>query len=275
MAGFFKVPNEIFDHPFFDSPSFTRREAFFWLLKEAKECNRKVRVGKLLIELQPRQLACSVRYMAEKWGWSKSAVDRFLKTLKTGTLIETDSGTGILIITICNTNNISDSFEYTGTATGTATGTVAGQQRDSSGTNIEKKGKERKRSSTIPIVPLRDDLKTAEPIFDNDFEEVWDSYFAVHTNKGSKAKAKEVYIKVRQSGVVPWDILDGVRRCREYLTTTGNYSKHVSTWLRARGWEDDYTINHMEKSRKQSSGTNALLASVARVAARRGLLPVD
>src|SRR3546814_6958127 len=66
----------------------------------------------LKVELARGELCFAQRFLAEKWGWSKSRVDRFLKALAEEGMIETRSkigatanhaaGQGQSIITICN-----------------------------------------------------------------------------------------------------------------------------------------------------------------------------
>lgn len=100
--GVFAVDRGVFDHPLFATGEpFSRREAWLWLVAEAAWKPRQVNRNGVIIDLQRGQLAHSIRFMAEAWGWSKSAVDRFLARLKTGTMIGTEAGTGAIVITIC------------------------------------------------------------------------------------------------------------------------------------------------------------------------------
>ena len=100
--GVFAVDRGVFDHPLFASGEpYSRREAWLWLISEAAWKPRRVDRGGQLIELRRGQLAHSLRFMADVWGWSKSSVDRFLARLKTETMIGTETGTGFLIVTIC------------------------------------------------------------------------------------------------------------------------------------------------------------------------------
>jgi hypothetical protein len=126
----FAVSRAIWDHEMFDREAFTEREAWMWLISEAAWKPTKVRVGTLRVELGRGQLAHSVRFMADKWGWSKSRVDRFLNRLKTGTLIETAAGQGVNVITICKYSEYQKVGLPSGTQTEPASGTAAGQQRD-------------------------------------------------------------------------------------------------------------------------------------------------
>lgn len=101
--GVFAVDRGVFNHPLLSTGEpYSRREAWLWLLSEAAWKPRKVGRAGAVIELERGQLAHSIRFMADAWGWSKSSVERFLTRLKTETMIGTASGTGLLVITICN-----------------------------------------------------------------------------------------------------------------------------------------------------------------------------
>lgn len=101
--GFIAVDRGIFDHPLFDEKhEFSRREAWLWLLSEAEWKPREKYIGSRKIQVERGQLAHSIRFIADVWGWHKSKVERFIGRLKTETMIETASETGLLVITICN-----------------------------------------------------------------------------------------------------------------------------------------------------------------------------
>lgn len=127
MSGFIRIPREYFEHP---SLSGDRFRAFFWLVQKACWKPKTFNVFGKKIELQKGQLCMSVRQIAEALEWSKSATDRFLANMKSGTLIETDSGTGKLVITICNYDLFQGNMEDGGTLSGTLSGTRLGQDWD-------------------------------------------------------------------------------------------------------------------------------------------------
>lgn len=129
MIGFVAMHRTAIDHPLFAGDT-SRLGAWMWLV--AKACWKPTRfnVGGKTITLERGQYCCSIRDLADAWGWSKSTVDRFLTRLKTETMIETHSGTGRLVITICNYAKYQDMNDDSGTDDGTHSGTAAGQQRD-------------------------------------------------------------------------------------------------------------------------------------------------
>ncbi|MBD9540127.1 hypothetical protein IB276_11750 [Ensifer sp. ENS04] len=101
--GFIAVDRGIFDHPLFEEKrEFSRREAWLWLISEAEWKDREKYVGSAKISVRRGQLAHSIRFIADAFGWHKSKVERFLERLKTEAMIETQTETGLTVITICN-----------------------------------------------------------------------------------------------------------------------------------------------------------------------------
>lgn len=130
MSGTFNVARSVWNHTVFRPSKFSDREAFLWLVSEASWKPRAIRSGNYIIQLDRGQLSHSLRFMGEKWGWSKSAVQRFLKTLENRDMIRDSSGTAQNVITICNYDRYQSIPNGSGTAGGTVNGTDAGQMRD-------------------------------------------------------------------------------------------------------------------------------------------------
>ncbi len=161
MSGFVAMIRDWQDHDIFDGDEFSRRDAWAWLIAQAAWKATRVRTKGVIILLERGQLCYSVRFLAQKWGWSKSRVDRFLALLRDEGMIEKSgtaagqsaghdagqsAGHGEHVITICNygkyqtsANEGRDSERANG---GTVTPAFAGQERD--------KEEQRKQESTIP-----------------------------------------------------------------------------------------------------------------------------
>lgn len=112
VSGYFLMHRGWQDNPIFDREEFSRRDAWVWLIENAAWRPSRARVKGEMVDLERGQLCFAQRFLAEKWGWSKSRVDRFLKLLAAEGMIETCSkngatadhaaGQGQSIITICN-----------------------------------------------------------------------------------------------------------------------------------------------------------------------------
>src|SRR5687767_14609390 len=121
--GVFAVDRSIWEHDFFRAEPFTGREAWMWLVSEAawKACRKKR--GGVMVDLSRGQLAHSIRFLADRWGWHRARVARFLNRLKTETMVETRSETGVTLITVCKYDDYqrvslpSETFSKTAPAT--------------------------------------------------------------------------------------------------------------------------------------------------------------
>lgn len=155
MSGFALTHRTVFDHPLFDGDA-ARLGAWLWLVGKACWKPTPFDNNGRIITLERGQICVSVRQLAERWGWSKSAVDRFLTRLETETMIERKAGQGKMVITICNYGKYQDLEDDERDSSGTASGTAAGQQRDI---------KEQDNKGTIdsPPKPPRGQGKTAMP----------------------------------------------------------------------------------------------------------------
>jgi hypothetical protein len=130
QRGVFAVSRAVFDHDCFANEPYTEREAWVWLIGAVVWKDKTVRIGKFVASLKRGQGAFSLRFLAEKWQWSKSRVDRFLDRLKNRDMIGTKTDTGISIITINNYTEYQRVSLPDRDSSGTQTGTAAGQQRD-------------------------------------------------------------------------------------------------------------------------------------------------
>jgi hypothetical protein len=123
------------DHSAFEGDPYSRMDAWGWIIENALWKDLVVSVNGSPVPLKRGQLSYSTRYLAEKWKWGKSSVARFLKHLKKWDMADTESGTGQMIITVCNYDKYQLIPKYKRDTSGTATDTQAGQERDKGGTN--------------------------------------------------------------------------------------------------------------------------------------------
>ena len=92
--GTFAVSRAAFDHPMFKAEPFSEREAWIWMIGAAAWRPMKVRVANHLIALDRGEFAFSIRFMAERFDWSKSRVHRFITRLEHEGMISKCSKTG-------------------------------------------------------------------------------------------------------------------------------------------------------------------------------------
>lgn len=151
MSGFVCLHRDALDHPLLQDAG--RLGAFFWLVARAAWKPVPFDISGKIITLERGQLCTSRSLLAKAWGWSPSAVERFLTRLKTEQMIEQATGQGKSVITICNY----EKYQSVNSDTGQATGQVTGQPSDSHRT-----AKEQGNKGTSNISSLRSDIVDLE-----------------------------------------------------------------------------------------------------------------
>ena len=126
--GYITIARGILDHPVVGARKpYSPLEAWQWLLLEAAWKPRRVPISngrtRGVASLDRGQLSHSLRFMADKWGWSVKRIRTFLNGIETDQMITTQSGTGQTLITICNYNTYQLLARFEETQTETQTGT--------------------------------------------------------------------------------------------------------------------------------------------------------
>lgn len=130
----FAVSRSIWDDSDFAREPFTEREAWIWLVSAAAWKDIKARGNVGPVKLQRGEFSFSTRFLAEKWQWSNSRVDRFIHRVKNRDMIRDTSRDGSKIYSIIKYNH----FQVVGLPKRDSdrdddrddNGTAAGQQRD-------------------------------------------------------------------------------------------------------------------------------------------------
>lgn len=134
MSGFVLVHRQLLENPAFRTQG--EAMAFAWLILRASWKPAEVRYKGHVIQLKRGQLALSVRDFAGHFDRSKDWANRFLSRLRERAMIATDSGSGVLIITLCNYDKYQAEGEYCEVGGATA----PRQKRDTTATQ-NKEGK--------------------------------------------------------------------------------------------------------------------------------------
>lgn len=137
MTGYFTIPRGLLDLPVFGNEPFSRRDAFVWLVENACWKPTRVAIAGHAVELARGQLSYSVRYLSKAWGWETTKTHRYLARLKTASLIETETATGQVVITICNYDRFQTTKSDTATPSETTDATAMQQQCNGDATNNE------------------------------------------------------------------------------------------------------------------------------------------
>ncbi|MFC5353524.1 hypothetical protein [Azospirillum himalayense] len=103
MSGYYLMHRGWMDNPALGGKRdpYCKRAAWAWLIEEAVWKDTRANVGGKWVDLKRGQLCCAYRYLAEAWGWSLGAVQRFIDRLETDTMVMRIVANGRLILTIC------------------------------------------------------------------------------------------------------------------------------------------------------------------------------
>lgn len=101
----FAVARSIWDHEMFGNEPFTQREAWIWLISAAAWKDTKVRINGAPIAINRGEFCFAVRFLAEKWQWSKSGTDRFIQRLEKQDIIRDTSRDNAKIYSINKYNH--------------------------------------------------------------------------------------------------------------------------------------------------------------------------
>lgn len=146
MSGYARLHRSLIGHPAFRNDA--EAMAFGYLVLRASWEATRVRYKGKAIELKRGQLAMSVRDLAEAMDRDKGWVERLLKRLKSETMIETHTETGVMVITICNYSEYQANADDGKTPRKTRGETPARQTQDT-----EQGREEFKEESTPPTPP--------------------------------------------------------------------------------------------------------------------------
>ena len=86
----------------FDDPKFTKGQAWVDLLMMVNHEEKRLQFNGEFITVEEGQVITSIRSLAERWGWSKDSVKRFLNLLERDLMITQNCDTHRTLVTIVN-----------------------------------------------------------------------------------------------------------------------------------------------------------------------------
>lgn len=228
--GFIALARGVFDHPVVGAQKpFDRLNAWSWMIFEAAWKARRYDAGGVTVMLQRGQLAHSIRFLADAWGWHRAKVERFLTRLKTETMIETSSETGITIISICNYETYQNLKSRTETPYETANETPARQQRDRKEPSNNKK----------EDIALQTSAGTPSEV-------PWsfETWYSLYIRKKSRKDAERAFLKLQRSGEISFELL--LERTRAHAATWAarpkadlQFCEYPASWLNGGSYLDE------------------------------------
>lgn len=128
--GWVKIYRGIEDHYLWADEPANKMSAWIDLILMANHKESKMVINSKVTTIPPGTVCVSIRFLAERWKWSKTKVSRFIDLLeqdkmiqKCGTVSGTPSGT---LINLVNYRDYQGFQTLAGTLTGTPIGTVIG-----------------------------------------------------------------------------------------------------------------------------------------------------
>lgn len=114
MAGYVKIPRDLFEDSSLTSVRFPRPWAMIDLIQMAKFKESQECVNGKYITLKRGQLCKSIRQLANRWGWNERTVMRFLDSLVSTTMITLSVQHASNIISINNYDQYNDEYNTDG-----------------------------------------------------------------------------------------------------------------------------------------------------------------
>lgn len=215
------ISRDIWNDPDFPDEPMSQREAFMWLVAEAAWKPRKVRRANAVISLQRGELAHSIRFMAEAWGWHRARVERFLKVLKNRDSIETRTETGVTVITICKY----DKFQGPAQTAETPVDREPRQHRDSTETNENQYNQDNQVKA-----------RAARPAKPEKFEEAWSAWPKGQGRNCGKPEACRAWLGQMRAGADESEMLGAVRRYTN--SAEPEYALRFDKFMRDEVWRE-------------------------------------
>ena len=100
--GFLSIHRQISNHWLWKDKPFSKGQAWIDLIMLANHTTVKTMYKDEIVECKRGDVNFSMSYLAERWGWDRKKVSRFLNALETDEMVFVNSNTHRTIITIRN-----------------------------------------------------------------------------------------------------------------------------------------------------------------------------
>ena len=144
--GWILLYRSIRDSWIWEKKPFDPARAWIDLILDANHDDGKVFTGSSLVKIKRGQDWVSVRSLAERWGWSKDRVRKFLKTLESDSMIRINTTPFGTLLTIVNYDNFQIRQDSKRDTKKTPTRTQTGRKPVRNKEGLKEELKERKKS---------------------------------------------------------------------------------------------------------------------------------
>lgn len=213
--GYIKLHRQIMECSIWDIEEvYDKRSAWVELLLLANHKDKKTLFNNEMITIKRGQHLTSIRKLAERWGWSRGKVDRFLRLLENEQMVDTKRATNNILINIVNYNV----YQYT-----------EDDRRATDGHETD-----HRRATDEPQTDTNNNDKNVKnekkDIYNASFEEFW----KIYAKKKDKGRAYECYKARLANGFSEAEMLEA---CKNYMAeckkndTPLKYIKDAKTFL--------------------------------------------
>jgi DNA replication protein DnaD len=165
--GWVLLYRSIRDSWIWEKKPFDPARAWIDLILDANHDDGKVFTGSSLMKIKRGQDWVSVRSLAERWGWSKDRVRKFLKTLESDSMIRINTTPFGTLLTVVNYDNFQIRQDSKRDTKKTPTRTQTGRKPVRNKEGLKEELKERKESD-LPSEEEIEDLTAWEELEDDD-----------------------------------------------------------------------------------------------------------
>jgi len=212
MDGWVSIHRQIQNHKCWKDKPFTRGQAWIDLILSANHKDNTMWKRGISILIKRGQVGVSIKGLADRWGWSQSRVKRFLEVLKNEDQIEYQINNITTLILLTNYDQYQSERR-----------TERRPNEDQTKTNNNDNNDNKKKPS----------LKM----------QLFDKFWKEYPKKKSKGQAETTWKKIKPDEMLFNKIVSALsvaRNSREWNRAGGQYIPYPSTWLNAKGWEDEY-----------------------------------
>lgn len=174
--GWIKLNRQIQEHWIWRDKPFNKSAAWIDLILLANHESQKVNLREGLVTIKRGQFITGIDKLAQRWGWSRGKVYRFLKLLESEQMLKRKANTYGTLLTIVNYGKFQGERNTNGTSNGTTNGTTDGTT-DGTPTRMNKNDKEIKEGDP----PASDEGVAAEEEDVGMTDEEWENWGEVFT----------------------------------------------------------------------------------------------
>lgn len=156
MSGWIRLHRKLRNSSIWDDKPFDRARAWVDLLMMTNYENSTLRIKSQVIEIPRGSVAFSTQKMADKWGWSRGKVNRFVNELKMEQMVVQQTVQALTVLSVCNYDEYNPLPERDGTAVKHQNGTAGGNQN---GTHLRSKEVKKERKTDTSVASQTDKRK--------------------------------------------------------------------------------------------------------------------